>query len=192
MKTRSKSSRRAKDNHFGERIRERRKALGKSLRQLGGEVNLTASFLAQVERGLANPSVISLQEIAHVLKVPVFYFFTETQPKQRVVRRENRRKLHFPSSNITYELLLPSLNYKSMGLVIRLGPGERIDPIRLSEPTEEWLMLLEGEIEFQLAGERYKLNPGDTICYEGWELQGVVSTGETEAVMVGNMTPPAF
>ncbi len=179
-------------SRFGERIRQRRRAMGLSLRALGAKVQLTASFLAQVERGLTNPSIASLRQIADVLDVPIFYFFTEERLAQRVVRRDSRRKLQFPGSNLTYELLVPSLKRQSMGLVIRLGPGERIEPIRLSEPTEEWLLLLQGKVEISVAGERHELEPGDSICYEGWEIEGVVSTGDTEAVLVGNMTPPAF
>ena len=179
-------------NAFGERIRQRRRAKGLSLRALGEKAQLTASFLAQVERGLSSPSIASLQQIARVLEVPIFYFFTDERHVRRVVRRQARRKLHFPNANMTYELLVPSLKHKSMGLVIRLGPSERIDPIRLSEATEEWLLLLQGQVEVQVAGERYQLEPGDTISYEGWELEWLLSTGKTEAVLVGNMTPPSF
>ena len=178
---------------FGKRIRERRNGLNLSLRALGKQAGLSASFLAQVERGEANPSIISLQQIANALQVPIFYFFVdESKTGKRVVHRNQRRQLNFPDANVTYELLLPGLDYKSMGIIIRLGPGERIDPIRLSEETEEWLYLLRGEIEIQLTGEIHCLKQGDSIGYESWELEGVVSTSEEESVLVGNMTPPAF
>ena len=183
---------RKKVNGFGRKIRERREALGLSLRAMGTQVDLSASFLAQVERGFANPSIESLQLIAHTLNVPIFYFFTEDRDPTRIVRRNARRKVHLPEANITYELLLPSLNHKSMGLVIRIGPDDRIVPIRLSEPTAEWFMVLQGRVAFVVAGERYELDEGDAISYEGWELQGVEALGGTEAVLVGGMTPPAF
>ena len=178
--------------NFGKRLRSRRKAKGLSLRELGKKINLTASFLAQVERGEANPSILSLQRIANALDVPIFYFFSQSERERRVVSRANRAKLSFPDSNVTYELLLPNLDHKSMGLVIRVGPGERIDPIRPPEPIEEWLLLIEGEVTVYIAGNQYPLNPGDSIWYESWELQSVESTGDTEAVLVCNMTPPAF
>jgi transcriptional regulator with XRE-family HTH domain len=183
---------RKKVNGLGERIRARREAQGLTLRALGAQVGLSASFLAQVERSLTNPSIESLQQIARVLNVPIFYFFTEERARERVVRAGSRRQLRFPDSNITYELLHPTLDHKSLGLLIRIGPGNRIDPIHLSEPTEEWLFLLEGRAEIFVAGERYELAVGDSICYEGWELEGVVALGTDEAVLVGGMTPPAF
>lgn len=179
--------------NFGKRIRERRNGLNLSLRALGKQTGLSASFLAQVERGEANPSIISLQQIANALQVPIFYFFVdETKVRKRVVHRNQRIQLNFPDANVIYELLLPGLDYKSMGIIIRLGPGERIDPIRLSEETEEWLYLLRGELEIHVAGEIHSLKPGDSIGYESWELEGVVSLSDEESVLVGNMTPPAF
>jgi transcriptional regulator with XRE-family HTH domain len=178
--------------NFGERLRTRRKTKGLSLRELGEKIDLTASFLAQVERGEANPSIVSLQRIANALDVPIFYFFSQGEPERRVVSRDNRAKLSFPDSNVTYELLLPNLDHKSMGLVIRLGPGERIDPICLTEPTEEWLLLIQGEVTVHIAGNQHPMKPGDSIWYESWELQCVESTSDTEAVLVCNMTPPAF
>lgn len=183
---------RKKVNGLGDRLRARREAQGLTLRALGAQVGLSASFLAQVERSHANPSIESLQQIAQVLQVPIFYFFTEERAPERVVRAASRKHLTFPDSNITYELLHPALSYKSLGLLIRIGPGNRINPIRLSEPTEEWLLLLEGRVEILVAGERHELAPGDSIAYEGWELEGVVALGPDEAVLVGGMTPPAF
>lgn len=179
-------------NRFGARIRARRKSLGMSLRQLGEKIDLTASFLAQVERGEANPSIPSLQQIANALDVPIFYFFAGRKEKRRVVHAGSRSKLSFPDSNVTYELLLPSLDHKNMGLVIRIGPGEKIEPIPLSEPTEEWLLLIKGGVEVGVAGESYTLKSGDSIWYAGWELQGVSCISDTEAVLVCSMTPPAF
>ncbi len=177
---------------FGRRLRMRRKAKGLSLRELGKKVDLSASFLAQVERGETNPSMGSLQLIAKALEVPIFFFFSQDKRERRVVTQANRARLSFPDSNVTYELLLPNLDHKSMGLVIRLGPGERIDPIRLTEPTEEWLLVTQGEVTVDIAGNHHRMRSGDSIWYEGWELQSVECTGDTEALLVCNMTPPAF
>lgn len=177
---------------FGRRLRMRRKAKGLSLRQLGQKVDLSASFLAQVERGETNPSIGSIQLIAKALEVPIFFFFSQDKREKRVVTQANRARLSFPDSNVTYELLLPNLDHKSMGLVIRLGPGERIDPIRLTEPTEEWLLLIRGEVRVDIADHHYPMKSGDSIWYEGWELQSVECTGDSEALLVCNMTPPAF
>lgn len=180
------------ESTIGDRIRKRRKSLGLSLRGLCEQIDLSPSFIAQVERGQVIPSIPSLKEIASALKVPMFYFFTEERPRLRLVREKERHKLHFPDANITYELLSPDLNQKNMGMIIRLGKDDHIQPLHLSTPTEEWMLLLTGRVAVQVAGERYELDPGDTISYEGWELQDTANIGVEEAILVLSMTPPAF
>jgi transcriptional regulator with XRE-family HTH domain len=59
---------------LGNRLRARRQELGLSLRELAERVGLTASFLSQIERDLASPSIESLRKISDALEVPNFHF----------------------------------------------------------------------------------------------------------------------
>jgi transcriptional regulator with XRE-family HTH domain len=52
---------------MGQRIRRLRKDKGLTLVQLAGATDLSHSFLSQLERGLARPSMSSLDRIAHAL-----------------------------------------------------------------------------------------------------------------------------
>ena len=89
---------------LGERLRQRRKELGLSLRELADRVGLTASFLSQIERDLTSPSLESLRKISDALEVPIFHFFVESDGKCPVVRRHQRTELKLPDSNLTYKL----------------------------------------------------------------------------------------
>lgn len=51
----------------GSRIRRLRRARGLTLVQLAGEAELSHPFLSQLERGLARPSLVSLERIARAL-----------------------------------------------------------------------------------------------------------------------------
>jgi transcriptional regulator with XRE-family HTH domain len=61
------------DKSIWEKIRDLR--LRKGLDDFSKIVSLTPSFLSQVERGLANPSVSSLRKIALGLDVSIDFFF---------------------------------------------------------------------------------------------------------------------
>ena len=63
---------------IGKRVRERRKELGLSLRQLGKLAGVTASFLSQVENDQVSPSLNSLQSIATALNIPMFSLLDDT------------------------------------------------------------------------------------------------------------------
>src|SRR5215208_2660862 len=56
---------------LGARVRSLRRERGWTLKQLGHEAGLSHPFLSQLERGLARPSVGSVERISRALGVPV-------------------------------------------------------------------------------------------------------------------------
>jgi DNA-binding XRE family transcriptional regulator len=63
------------DRHVGARIRERRIKLGLTQRQFAVLIGVSHQQVHKYERGTNNISAGRLFEIAHVLSVPVNYFF---------------------------------------------------------------------------------------------------------------------
>ena len=62
------------DLFLGTRLHKRRIELKLTLRDLADKTELTPSFISQLERGLANPSLSSLQRLSDTLGVPMLYF----------------------------------------------------------------------------------------------------------------------
>ena len=89
---------------IGIQVRGRRNELGLSLRDLGKRTGLTASFLSQVENDQVSPSLNSLQRIATALNVPMFSLLNDT-PGGNVIKSNERRKITFEDSRISYDLL---------------------------------------------------------------------------------------
>ena len=56
---------------LGARVRSLRRERGWTLKQLGREAGLSHPFLSQLERGLARPSVGSVERIARAFGMPV-------------------------------------------------------------------------------------------------------------------------
>ncbi|MCL7454197.1 MAG: helix-turn-helix domain-containing protein, partial [Anaerolineae bacterium] len=110
---------------LGNRLRARRQELGLSLRELAERVGLTASFLSQIERDLASPSIESLRKISDALEVPIFHFLIEPDTRSPVVRRQERAKLNLPDSNLTYQLMTPDLNRRMEVFLAEREPGEQ-------------------------------------------------------------------
>jgi transcriptional regulator with XRE-family HTH domain len=177
---------------LGNRIRERRRELKMSLRDLAEQVDLTASFLSQIERDLASPSIESLRKISDALEVPIFYFLMESPGKSPVVRHDRRQKLTVPGSNLTYELLTPDLNRKMEAFLSQREPGDEkiITPLR--QYTEELIYVMEGQLEIELGDEVFLLGPGDSIYFEGPLLRRLVARGDTTLRFISVITPPIF
>jgi transcriptional regulator with XRE-family HTH domain len=65
------------DSHVGGRLRERRILLGLSQTRLGDSLGLSFQQIQKYERGIDRISVGRLVHLAHVLEVPITYFFDE-------------------------------------------------------------------------------------------------------------------
>jgi len=176
---------------LGQKIRERRKQMGMSLRTLASEVGVTASFLSQIERSMASPSIDSLRAISKALGVPVFHFLIEPDDHNPVIRRNERRKLVLPQQDIVYQCLTP-VNRKMEVVLAQLDPNDGDIPLVHHEHTEECLYVLEGELEVVLADETYVLGAGDTIYFEGPMLQRLRARGDRTVKYLAIVTPPIF
>jgi transcriptional regulator with XRE-family HTH domain len=170
----------------------RRKELGLSLRELADRVSLSASFLSQIERDLSSPSIDSLHAISQALDVPIFHFLVETEPKSPVVRRDKRARLTLPDSDYTYQLLTPDLNRKMEAFLFEHEPGQEKRGIPLNQLTEEFIYVLQGQLEIQLGEEVYLLGPGDSVYFEGVMLNRLAARGDQTLRFISVITPPVF
>src|ERR1041385_5585031 len=63
------------DRHVGSRVRMRRIMLGMSQERLGEALGLTFQQVQKYEKGTNRIGASRLQQIAHILQVPVAFFF---------------------------------------------------------------------------------------------------------------------
>ncbi len=176
---------------IGKRIRTRRKELGLSLRELGQQTDVSASFLSQVENDQVSPSLNSLQSIATALQVPMFYFLNDAHAGE-IVRADERRKLYFAHSKIGYDLLTPNFSRQMMAVLIRMEPRACRVALPLARPTEQWMHVSQGRMEIKIGEETHTLEVGDTIYYDGDILREFRSISDEELIIVCCITPPVL
>ncbi len=177
---------------IGERIKQRRKELKLSLRQLAEKVELTASFLSKIELGQSSPSIDSLRKISHELGVPIFFFLVEDDTQSPVVRHDHRLKLRRPNSNLIFELLTPDLNRRMEAFVFEQEPGGGNYASPPAQYTEELIYVLQGQLEVDLLHGSYQLAAGDTIYFEGPSLRGLRAIGTETMRLIAVVTPPVL
>src|SRR6476469_10059109 len=81
----------ADDLRLGQRLRQLRRDRHLTLRARAERAGITESFLSQVEREVASPSIASVQRIARALGLSIAELFVEEPPLGRIVRRGDRR-----------------------------------------------------------------------------------------------------
>ena len=77
------------DKHVGARIRMRRLMLGMSQTALADGLDLTFQQIQKYEKGVNRVGASRLQQIAHILRVPVEFFF---EGGARCLGRESGRR----------------------------------------------------------------------------------------------------
>jgi transcriptional regulator with XRE-family HTH domain len=181
---------------LGDRIRARRKELSLSQGDLADRAGMSASFVSQIERGVTSPSIDSLYKIGKALDVPVFHFLLEQEGGSPVVRHHERVCITWPrfGPELTFQLLSPSTAQRLEAFLTVWEPGKpgSASTSGFGDTTEEFLYVLEGQLEIRLGEGAYLLGAGDTICYEGVMLRGMKPSGNQTVRFISVITPPAF
>lgn len=142
---------------LGQRILRLREQHRLSLRSLADKVELSASFLSQVERDEASPSIASLERIAEALLVDLSSLFFKTPPEPLLRAAEQP---------LTPLLGVAAQQLSRVGGALRphrltLEPGAQFSA--LPSRGEVFLYLLSGELDVMAGSRREALHPGDTF-----------------------------
>lgn len=172
------------------KLREKRNEVGMTIKELAEKTGLTSGFISQIERGITEPSITSLRNIANVLGVPAFYFLLDDINVNPVVKKHERRILKFSKSDLSYELLSPDLNRQMEMFMARLKPGESTSNELEFHSGEEAIHILHGEMRIQIGENNYTLEEGDTIHFDSSKPHKIINTGEDVLNYISAATPP--
>jgi transcriptional regulator with XRE-family HTH domain len=201
---------------LGQKIREERRKLNLTLDQVSQSTGISKSFLSQIERTTAEPSISTIKKIARAFSISVYQLFmdetensnflghlpskeTEADKKKdfvkdiKIVKANQRKRFILPSSNIAHELITPDLNRQIEILYIRLSPGDNTgrEPV-IDAIGEKCFLVLKGALEFRIKDNLYQLHMGDSIYFPAdfpYSYRGI-GNEFIEALCV--LTPPWF
>jgi transcriptional regulator with XRE-family HTH domain len=181
------------DIDLGARIRTLRLARGETLRELASKAGVTESFLSQVERGVASPSIASVQRIARALDHTIAELFTEDQPISQVVRAGARRRVAYPGLGAVDEFLTRSSEGRLQVILSTVEPGGGTgEEPYAHESDEEVLFVLEGSLDLWIGSEQYHLETGDAVTYPSRVPHRNTNPGPGLTRILFCMTPPSF
>jgi transcriptional regulator with XRE-family HTH domain len=85
------------DKHVGSRVRMRRMMLGMSQEKLGDALGLTFQQVQKYEKGTNRIGASRLQQISHILQVPVAFFFEGAPNLPTGARQEGMHEAPSPA-----------------------------------------------------------------------------------------------
>jgi transcriptional regulator with XRE-family HTH domain len=177
---------------LGGAIRRRRHAASLTLATVSERAGISVSMLSQVERGLLDPSLETLRNIADALGTAPFRLLAEEGSVAGVVRRAERRVLEVDAGKLRIELLSPSAEGAFEIAVWELQPGcSRLGSAR-AHPGEEANLLLQGRAQFEIGDEQIELAVGDCVTFDPRKAHRVTAIGDEPVICVDVVCPPGI
>ncbi len=185
------------DIKVGEKVKEIREDKELTIEDMASLTGLSSSDISQIENQMVSPSLGTLIQLAKALDVSMSYFFTEqTAEPFCLVRAEERLVVSRFASNEgkSYGYSYESLGYckkdgKMEPFFVTLNPPDipEVDPN--CHVGEEFIFVLEGEVEVRLGDHTDVLHPGDSIYYEANIPHVVACHGDKEARILAVIWP---
>jgi quercetin dioxygenase-like cupin family protein len=159
---------------IGEKIKLLRQKAGVLPEDLAPILDLPGAILAKIENGVIEPTVATLLKCSQYFDVSMESFFSDDpldKPLQIVRAEEHdqverKRASGDTPASYRYHALAPNLKAKNMQpFFITLDPATKEDLPTLSHEGEEFIYVLEGNIDFHADKEVLNLRPGDSIYF---------------------------
>lgn len=168
---------------LGPRLRERRQALGLTLKEVAVGAGLSVGFISQIERGITGPSLSSLLAVSRVLDVDISFFLEQPQVDGPSTRHDQRLTYAVGNAARTYERLSATFPGNVLSsLVIHEPPGT--NDIRMSHEGEEILYVLDGALTVDVGGQQTVLQAHDSIHFPGMVPHTWWNHGDSPATLL--------
>jgi electron transfer flavoprotein alpha subunit/transcriptional regulator with XRE-family HTH domain len=146
---------------FGAKIGALREAHDWSREALAQATGRSPEFIAQVENNEVVPSVSFLLRLARALKVDPGTFLREEE--KTMIRDQRAAAFIRRTQNYSYETLTPGAESQHLrAFMITIDPRQAHKPVAYKHEGEEFILVMEGELELTLGGRTYHLKPGES------------------------------
>jgi len=177
---------------LGRLVRSLRVGRDMSIDDLAEATGLSAGGISQIERGLGNPSFMTLVKLAYGMQVQVGSFLRSDHEEPGLVVKAEHRKRLVSGEGLIYELLTPDLNRRLEVLKVQIACGFDNTERPFVHEGEECIHLLSGRLLIYIDGDEYCIEEGDSITYGSSVPHWYRNPFEEPATIFSAITPPSF
>jgi transcriptional regulator with XRE-family HTH domain len=175
---------------LGKKLRDRRKAMGVSLKQLGELIGSAPSYLSMVETGKIDPSLSRLKKIASGLNITIIELFQDQDNDDFVIKKDERKRLDFKDFRI--EILVPQTPTREIDARLAIINPAGSTGGYYSHPGEEFGFVLTGTIKLTVKDLTRELSEGDSFYFSSKNKHSVQNIGKENAVVLWVNHPPTW
>jgi len=185
--------------NIGKKIRGLRTRVDLTLQQLSDLTGLSKPLLSQIENGVTAPPIATLLKISRALSVNIGHFFQDGPVHERivVVRQEERREVtrRFQGDGTAVGYRYESLAYpwsdKNMEpFLVEIDARSETEMTFYNHLGEEFLFVLEGQVEFRGGGRVIALGVGDSLYFDSEIPHAVRSLGDEKSKVLAVVYSP--
>ncbi|HLJ72760.1 MAG TPA: cupin domain-containing protein [Roseiarcus sp.] len=181
------------DPDVGQRLRQARRRLGLSQRELARRAGVSNGTISMIEANQVSPSVSALKQVLSAIDIGIADFFApaETESEQIVFRADQLTEI--AGGPVSYRQVGANLRGRSLQMLHeRYRPGAQSGRPMLSHQGEEAGIVIKGRLGLEVEGRRYELGPGDAYFFDSRKPHAFRNLGDGELVVVSACTPPSF
>ena len=175
---------------IGERIREKRKAIGLSLAQLSEVSGVSVSMISKIEKCKTLPPISTYSNLASALGVSFSDLVVERESKQIIsVVKAGQTE---PISNGVYNAHILAKHFtdkRFTPFLIHFPEKKGFHKPFVHSHSQEMMYILQGKIEFSYDDKKYELEKGDCVCYKGDKPHTSRTMGDEEVWILAVQIP---
>lgn len=177
----------------GSRLRTIRTGRRRTLKDVALAAGVSESFLSQVERGRVSASIASLRRICEALGIGIHDLFAPVGSAASTVTRAGEQDVLQFGEDARKWLLTPRPMHGLEVVICEFEPGGHTgEEAYVHGDSEEVCVVLEGEVELAVEGERTVLAAGDAARYRSSQPHGMRNRGTGRARVLYAVTPPTY
>jgi transcriptional regulator with XRE-family HTH domain len=181
---------------IGGKVKSLRLKRGLTQNQLAEKINVTASYISQLERNIISPSIESLLLLSGELQADPGHFFSLNRADyQRITCHKSQRQpvmlTAVKREEVECQLLATSTeNRRIQPMLMKIEPGSELPGDFFHHKGDEFILILKGELELDIDNENYILREGDSVYLDSIIPVAWRNTGETQVQAIWVLSPP--
>ncbi|UHA71822.1 helix-turn-helix domain-containing protein [Paenibacillus sp. 481] len=145
---------------IGKNLQDIRKSRGLSLDQVSEMSGVSKGMLGQIERGESNPTISVLWKIVNGLRISFATLMEDSSPTVSVISVEELTPFKEEDGAYRAYPIFPFQQDKGFEVYsVVIDPGCSYTSEAHYEGVEEFIMVMEGELQVYVGGESYTLKP---------------------------------
>lgn len=151
-------------NEFGSKIKSLRESRGWSPEQLAEATGQTPEFIADVETGTITPPVAFLLRLSSAYGVDPGTFLRQEEKEQ--IRDQRTQAYVNRTRNYSYQTLTSGAEQDHLrAFMVTIEPRHDHKPVAYKHEGEEFIFVMEGELEFTLGSKVQVLKKGESVHF---------------------------